>query len=306
MTAKDVFINRHGEMRSGWRALLCVALTAAVASLLQIALNPLRSKIDILGPLLFVTSVLLATFLVTRFVNHKSLTAIGLSFHPATFKEFGLGCLLGVIMISAVFVVEYALGYVQFTWRDFGIWKTAGIFAYSAIFFAVAALGEETLFRGYVFQTLIQGLTFLPAMLIMAFLFAFAHTLNPHAGTFGLINVALAAIWLSVAYMKTRSLWLPFGLHFSWNFMQTSIYSFPTSGIDFVRYQLGETVQSGPEWITGGAFGPEGGAVATLALILCTWYVLKSKRISVPDGIITLDSVEDLLSAQATSGEEAS
>jgi membrane protease YdiL (CAAX protease family) len=95
--------------------------------------------------------------------------------------------------------------------------------------------------------------------------------------------------------MKTRSLWLPFGLHVSWNYSQTVIYSFPTSGIDFAGFQLGETVQTGPEWITGGAFGPEGGALATLMLILSTWYILKSKSLSVPEGIITLDSIEDII-----------
>lgn len=284
---------------------MCLAIVVAMLFLFQIALSPLRGTIDILGPIMFLSSVLLASFIMARFVNRKPFTAIGLSLHPSTFKEFGLGCFLGVIMATGVFVAEVSLGYAQFTWRDLSVWNVIGLFSYSAIFFAIAALAEEVLFRGYIFQTLIQGVTFLPAMLIMAFLFAFAHRLNPNASTFGLINVALAAIWLSIAYMKTRSLWLPFGLHFSWNFCQTTIYSFPTSGVEFSRFQLAENVQSGPDWITGGAFGPEGGALATVAVLLCTWYVLKSRRFSVSEGIITLDSVEDLVSPQqAAAGEE--
>ncbi|MGH9426195.1 MAG: lysostaphin resistance A-like protein, partial [Terriglobia bacterium] len=249
MTLKEIFVNRHAEMRSGWRAALCVLLTLSILYLLQVALESLRATADVLGPVILLTSTLLGSFIMTRFINRKPFSAIGLSLHPAMGREFGLGCALGIAMIASVFLVEYVLGYAEFSWRDLSAGQAIGVFAYSAVFFALAALGEEVLFRGYIFQTLVQGITFLPATLTMALFFALAHTINPNVSTFGLVNVALAAIWLSIAYMKTRSLWLPFGLHFAWNFFQTSVFSFPTSGIDFITHRLGTTVQSGPEWI---------------------------------------------------------
>lgn len=295
MSFREVFISRHGELRSGWRALMFVMLSVGIAFSMQTALSVLRGKIDILGPLIFLISTLLASLVMTRYVNRKPFTAIGLHIQPSMLGDFGNGFAQGLMMMTGVFVIEYSLGYAQLTWRSLELLDLIGKLAYGLALFSLAALAEEVFFRGYLFQTLIQGMTFLPAMFAMALFFAFAHRSNPNATAFGLINVALAAIWLSIAYMKTRSLWLPFGLHLSWNYSQTVVYSFPTSGIDFANFQVGETVQTGPEWITGGAFGPEGGALATLMLILSTWYILKSRALSVPEGIITLDSIEDLV-----------
>ena len=94
---------------------------------------------------------------------------------------------------------------------------------------------------------------------------------------------------------STRSLWLPFGLHWGWNFSLTTLFSLPTSGMGFPDRQLFMLEQSGPGWLTGGAFGPEGGALATVALVACPWHILKSKLYAAPEGIITLDSLEDLV-----------
>jgi membrane protease YdiL (CAAX protease family) len=198
-------------------------------------------------------------------------------------------------MMTGIFLVEWGTGCAAVEWRGLGVWEVLWLMASAAVFFLVAAVWEEVLFRGYLFQTLMQGITFLPAMIVMAVFFAVGHMNNPNASTYGIINVGLAAIWLSFAYLKTRGLWLPCGLHFGWNFTQTSIYGFPTSGADFTDKTIVRLTQSGPEWITGGAFGPEGGVLATLALIFCTWYILKSRLLAAPEGILTLDSVEDLI-----------
>lgn len=259
---------------------------------------------QLVGSLILLVALLVSTFLVTKYVNKKPLTAIGLSFHSSTFREVGMGCLLGFLMMSGIFVLELAMGYVQVEWIEMSIMNVVWTFLLSAVFFGIAAMGEEILFRGYLFQTLLQGITFLPATVVMAVLFAVVHAMNPNVGTFALINVGLAAVWLTFSYMKTRSLWLPFGLHFAWNFAQTTLYGFPTSGGSFVDKRLVMLTQLGPEWVTGGDFGPEGGALATLALLLCTWYLLKAKWIATPEGIITLDSVEDLVAPHITLKEE--
>jgi membrane protease YdiL (CAAX protease family) len=283
--------------------MLFILLAAAIGLALAAPLVSMGLLTTFWSELLSGISVLVATFIVTRFINHKPFTAIGLSLHPSTFREFGHGCLAGFLMVTGVFVVEFSLGYVGLEWRGLHLHGISWVILSSTLIFAVGAFFEEVLFRGYFFQTLMQGVTLLPATLIVAALFALAHARNPNVSTFGLINVALAAIWLSFAYMKTRSLWLPCGLHFSWNFSQTTLYSFPTSGIQFAEQRFFLLTQSGPEWLTGGAFGPEGGALATLALVGGTWYVLKS-RLSPPGGIITLDSVEDLLEPRTTTVDQ--
>jgi membrane protease YdiL (CAAX protease family) len=295
MDLKFVFVNRYSEIRSGWKALMYMLLAVATALLLGAPLAALKANMEAFGPVVTLAGGLLAAYIMTRFVHRKPLTAIGLSIHPAMPKEFGFGCLLGFLMMSGVFLVEYMLGYARLEWRGLGLLELLGVLSSSAVVFAVAALAEEVLFRGYTLQVLMQGITFLPAALLMALAFSASHAPNPNVSALALVNVGLAAVWLSFAYLKTRSLWLPFGLHFSWNFSQTTIYSFPTSGLAFSEMRMFDAEQSGPAWLTGGAFGPEGGALATVALLVCTWYILKERQLAVPEGIITLDSVEDLL-----------
>jgi hypothetical protein len=300
---KDIFLNRHAEIRSGWRIVIFLLALAALLFLVSIPLSYLGVTVGLLGPVLVLACSLAASYVATRFINRKPFTAIGLSLHPATFLEFGTGCLLGFLMMTGIFIVQYLLGFATLTSRGLSLQDSAWVLLSSIPFFGVAALTEEVIFRGYVFQTLIQAITILPAVFVMAVVFALVHLANPNTSTLGVINVGFAAILLSFAYLKTRSLWLPFGLHFAWNYSQTTLYSFPTSGLEFAGRRLFQSTHTGPEWLTGGLFGPEGGLLATAALIACTWYILKTRRLTVPEGIITLDSVEDLLKPESLSGD---
>jgi membrane protease YdiL (CAAX protease family) len=292
---KGIVINRHDELRSGWRTLLFFFIAGILGSAMVIPVMRLAPGLEAVQGILILASLLISSYVMTRFVNRKPFGAIGLSMHPVMFREFGMGLLLGLMMIGGIYVVERLLGYVVLSWRGLDIWSTLRVLVSSLVLFGLTAFYEEVAFRGYLFQTLIQGITFLPATILMAILFAAGHLANPHVTTFGLVNVALAGICFSVAYMKTRSLWLPIGIHWAWNFCQTTFFGYPTSGIEFSGRRLFEAVQAGPEWVTGGTFGPEGGILTTLALLLGSGFVLKSSILKAPEGIITLDSLEDLL-----------
>ena len=291
-----IFINRHGEMRAGWRMVLFVLVLAVLSVLLVRPIVFLFPGVDVLIPsCMFLAALLASSWVMTRFVNRKPFGAVGLGLHQRTMREFGMGCLLGFLMMASIFLIQLGLGYLTFgslglTWA-----AAAGRVALAALFFLVAAAGEELMFRGYFFQTFMQGITFLPAALIMSLLFGASHLANPHVTTFAAINVALAGLWFSFAYLKTRSLWFPIGLHASWNFCQTTMFGFSTSGQEFHGRTIFTNVVSGPQWLTGGAFGPEGGALATLALIISTWFIIKSGLITAPEGVVTLDSIEDLI-----------
>ncbi len=300
---KTIVFSRHGEIRSGWRVLMFLFLSFVFLSVLVAPILSLLPGSEFLPQLMLVLSLCAATFIMTRFVNKKPFGAVGLSLHSSTFRELGTGLMLGLVMMSSIYVVEMLCGYVALSWRGLPVWSAVWVICSSLALFGISALGEEIAFRGYFFQTLIQGITFLPATLLLAVVFAAAHARNPGVTAFSLVNIALAGVWFSVAYMKTRSLWLPFGLHWSWNFAQTTVFGFPTSGGDFPSQRVFDAVQAGPDWITGGTFGPEGGALATIALIAGTWVILKSESLAAPEGIITLDSIEDLLRPTNGSGE---
>lgn len=295
-TRFNILFNRHGELRVGWRMTLFLLLVVLFVLFLVRPVAMFFPGVDLLLPsFLFVVALLLASWIMTRFINRKPLGAIGLGLHQYAGREFGMGWLLGFLMMAGVFLIQYGLGYLTIASLGLSAGEVAARLGMSALFFLLAAAGEELMFRGYFFQTLMQAITFLPAAVAMSLLFGISHLANPHVTLFAAVNVALAGLWLSFAYLKTRSLWFPIGIHASWNFCQTTLFGFPTSGADFSARKIFETTVLGPEWITGGAFGPEGGVLATLALIVCTLYIVQSTMVTRPEGVVTLDSIEDLV-----------
>ena len=292
---RSLFLDRHGELRSAWRIAGFVTLVLGLALGGVIPLRIAGIDFPIVERLILLVSALVASVLCTHFANGKPLGAIGLWLHSGTFRELGMGCLLGFLMMAGIYIIEFGVGDLSPSPRSLGVSQVAGIVAYAILWYGTAAMAEELLFRGYAFQTLIQAVTFLPAAVLMSGLFALAHLQNPHVTLLSLTNVFLVGILFAFAYMKTRSLWLPFGIHFAWNFSQTTLFGLPTSGLLDQEQVLFPTQQLGPEWISGGEFGPEGGILATLAIVLCLWYILKAGYLRAPEGVITLDSVEDLL-----------
>lgn len=293
--ARVIFLTRHGDLRSGWRMLVFLLLGSVLLlgfGWIAYALNAGGEYVQLA---LALGALGLTTWIMTRLVSRKPFTAVGLAVRPPVSRDVVLGLLLGFLMMSGIFIVQLSLGYVRVSVIAPSWGSAALVVGESFLLFALAAFFEEFLFRGYLFQTFIQGLTFLPATLIFAILFALAHLRNPNVTPVALVNIALAGIWLSFAYMKTRRLWLPFALHLSWNFSQTTVFGFPTSGLEMSRRKVVESFVSGPDWITGGSFGPEGGVLASIAILLCTWHILKSSWYTTPAGCVTLDSIEDLL-----------
>ena len=296
---KAVLFDRHGDIRQGWKvaAFMCVVLFAVTCGILPLRLAGVESPMG--ERLILLAASLAATWVLTRFFNHKPLRAVGFWIHGGTLREIGMGCFLGFLMMAGIYIVEFALGFVApsgagLTWPG-----ALRVGALSFLWFGAAAAAEEILFRGYAFQTLIQAVTFLPATILMAVVFGFAHYQNPHVTFYSLANVVIAGILFSFAYMKTRGLWLPLGIHFAWNFSQTTLFGLPTSGMADAEHAIVHSTQSGPAWIGGGDFGPEGGVLATIALLACLWYILKAGFLKPPEGVVTLDSIEDLVPVSA-------
>ena len=127
------------------------------------------------------------------------------------------------------------------------------------------------LFRGYILQTFIRSDLALFGVLLTSTLFATVHNANPSATTLSWINTFIAGIWFAVAYLKTRDLWLPTGLHLAWNWTQGSIFGVEVSGLkEIVKAPLMRESDAGPAWLTGGDYGIEGGVVTTVALVVST------------------------------------
>ncbi|HTX18440.1 MAG TPA: type II CAAX endopeptidase family protein [Bacteroidota bacterium] len=277
---RTIFYNdKEGSIRAGWRMGMFVLGLGFLTALIQWPLKLLLPG-DTLVPGFFKGEVILygcllvVAWLFAKLLERRPpLASIGLPFNAGLFRELGQGILIGGGMMTVIFVTEYSLGMVTFSFKPVTLLVEGRLFAVSAVIFAVGGFGEELLFRGYLFQTMIEGTGKLIAVLAFAVFFGLAHLGNPNVTFFSIVNVALAGVWFSVAYFKTKSLWFPIGLHCSWNFVQNHLFSFPVSGISFTKYQLGVLVQSGPTWLTGGTFGPEGGALTTLMLVVSAAFI---------------------------------
>jgi uncharacterized protein len=292
---RDIFLDRHREIRPIWRILMFITLLLAVSFALLTPAQSVRFIGRVPQLVLLLLSAVLASFIMTRMVHRKRFGAFGLTLHPSTLREFLLGLGLGLAMMAGIFIVEVGTGMVSITLREMSAGGALALFAMAAGEFLLGAAFEEVVFRGYVFQVLLQWITLLPATLVIALLFALAHGFNPGIGPIAYMNIGLVSLTLCLAYYKTRGLWLPIGLHFGWNFAQTTIFGFPTSGMPPAGLSFVDLTQSGATWLTGGAFGPEAGILGTLSIVGGTWYILKSRHIRAEEGIITLDSLEDVL-----------
>jgi membrane protease YdiL (CAAX protease family) len=114
------------------------------------------------------------------------------------------------------------------------------------------------LFRGFIFQRLIAGLGQWPTQLIMAGFFLLTHLNNPGmTGTIKVmasINIFLASIMFGLAFIRTKNLAMPLGLHFMAKWMQGGLLGFGVSGTEQPGL-LNLIVAGIPEWVTGGSLG---------------------------------------------------
>jgi membrane protease YdiL (CAAX protease family) len=170
------------------------------------------------------------------------------------------GTLLGVGMFAAVILTIAVLG----GYQVLGWGSPAGAVALFG-FMAAAAVTEELLFRGVLFRIVEQWAGTWTALVLTAALFGMAHLVNPHATVWGATAIAIeAGAMLAAAYAATRTLWLPIGLHFGWNYAASAVFSTEVSGGNTPDGLL-HAVTTGPTVLTGGDFGPEASVYAVLS-----------------------------------------
>jgi len=115
------------------------------------------------------------------------------------------------------------------------------------------------------------------ALLGSSLLFGLLHLPNEGATLLSTLNVTVAGVMFGTALITTRRLWLGIGLHLGWNFTASYVFSAVVSGHEG-RAGLIFGNLSGPDWITGGAFGMEGSVVALVALVSGTSLILARRR----------------------------
>ena len=149
------------------------------------------------------------------------------------------------------------------------------------LMFWVVAVGEEVLFRGVVFKWIDKRWGLWVALIVSGLIFGFVHLTNDNATIWSSLAISIeAGLLLGAAYKWSGSLWLPIGIHWTWNYTQGNIFGFAVSGTDAGSTWL-QVVPDGPDILTGGAFGAEASIISVVLglafTVLFVWAYLKKK-----------------------------
>ena len=204
--------------------------------------------------------------------------AMGLVSRPGMWHEFGTGSAVGWGLLLLTIVPSVFIGGLGVTlWTGAHQWF---LLILDLLVLAVAALCEEMIFRGYPFQRLMDSIGTSLASVLISICFVVVHYQPemPHAAVFALFLLSLI---LCIAYLRTRALWLAWGLHFAWNAAMGPLFGLPLSGYTGFANGFSPVVQSlprGPDFLTGADYGPEGSVVAVLVLCFGLWLIMRVTR----------------------------
>jgi membrane protease YdiL (CAAX protease family) len=279
-----LFSEESGRLRLGWRIAVFGALFVGLHAFLHIALaavlmiagmvrglsprealEPLRqpgvTPLAVLVPVGAVLSIVLAG-ICRRRLDGRTAMSMGLG-RPAGgwAKSLGGGFLLGVLLVTAAVVMCAAFGGLR--WGDAtGSWEPLALLP---VMFVVA-LAEEVVCRGYVYRNFLDANRPVLGVTVSAVLFWLLHGCNP--GVWGnpviALNLVGAGVALALAYHATGNLWFATALHLGWNYAEGPLLGTPVSGVEVPSYLRLAGNPELPDWLTGGAFGPEGSIWVTL------------------------------------------
>ena len=283
-TLHRVFLGRDDRLRPIFRALLFFTFALALTVPLQLAVLklgrgvPQGALLAALFALLNPVWLLLSWFFL-RVFDQRSFRTLGLWFYPGWGRQLAGGLGIGAGLMSVIVAGLVATRGVAYqSPGSAGTYVLLGILGNGSLM-VLAAVFEEIAFHGYGFQRLVDAVGPLGAVAILSGLFGAAHLMNPSVTALSTANTVLAGVLLSVAYLKTRALWLPIGLHWAWNFTMGPIFSLPVSGLRFGPPLLRAKI-IGPKWLTGGAYGPEGGVVLTIVCLGAILWLARTRRVS--------------------------
>ncbi|MBX7493498.1 CPBP family intramembrane metalloprotease [Qipengyuania sp. 1NDW9] len=294
---RNWFVNQEeGRLRAGWRLLLMVALVVVLNLGLQTGLKLWNGGIPdasryvntALLIIMMAISMTVAVVFARRYLDRRSLASLGLAVSARTIPVIIVGFLISGVMAALFVGLAYLFGVVEFTgiawgdgspdftsWPAFSAsidamnWGTLGLFFFMTV---VVSWWEELFFRGYFLRNLAEGTSFLIAAIVSGVIFGFIHITNPNATLLSSLIIVVFSFKALYGVMVTNAIWMSFGMHVGWNFFQGVVLDYNASGNDMASIIGVRPV--GPEWLSGGEFGPEN-SVLILPVLLVAFVLVK-------------------------------
>lgn len=265
-----VFVNKEGQVRSGWKILtvflvfigVSMVYVNIIGALLQLGMVA-ESQLTLINIGISQGLMILVTIFCWKVIFKGTSSDLGLRFRLQSVKQLVGGLLFGAISVSLVWGFLVLSGNAKISSSEFYFGKD--LFA-GMVVFIIVGFSEEIVGRGFVMGALRQTKSVLATVVVSAIIFSLLHGANPGIGLLPMVNICLVGILFAYIYLKSGSIWTCIGYHISWNYFLGNIYGFLVSGNETKGLITTET--TGNNIVTGGAFGPEGGVVVTILIIV--------------------------------------
>lgn len=272
-----LFVNSERKLRNGWWVAIFFLGLAVVVFPAIILSSRVHYQLTLADQALMIAAVTI----LCQVLRRRPIVEVTGRPDIRWLSQFGAGVAAGALLMAVPALVLTSIGAIR--WQ-FGMFAVAPLIT-GAETMAAVAIAEELLFRGFFFQRLVAGLGAWPAQLVVGGLFLLTHLNNPGmTGTtrfWAGINIFLASILFGVAFLRTRSLAMPIGIHFMANVTQGPILGFGVSGNGEAGV-LKPSFSGAPQWLTGGAFGLEASLPGLICVVIGVILLLRTKGMSLP------------------------
>jgi membrane protease YdiL (CAAX protease family) len=263
--ASLIFLNKQRRLRNGWWVAIFFLVLAVLLFPAILLSKNYGFELTILHQALIIT----AASVLCQLLRAEPFEVLLGAFNLQWIKELFVGGMIGALLMLMPALFLYA--FCDLSWQKVPI-DVKPLLSATMLFVGVAFV-EELLFRGFIFQRLIEGIGEWPAQLLIGGLFLLTHIGNPgmkgSIQVYASLNIFLASIMFGLAFVKTKSLALPIGIHFMANWVQGVALGFGVSGME--QASLLRPVLAGtPEWLTGGVFGLEASIPGMVSLVFTT------------------------------------
>jgi len=230
----------------------------------------ISSPLDAAFQWLSLAAVAFATWVMLRKVDKLPWSTVGLDRAAANPRTIVAGGVLGGLTIGIASLFLFAGHMMQFDPAQAGSWWSEA--GREAVVLLPAAFFEELFIRGYVFAVLRRAGGWRLALIVTSVVFGLLHMGNPGADAESILAVTVAGFFLGFILLATRSLYAAGAAHFAWNWVMAGVLHIAVSGVPStdVDYRM---VETGPDWLTGGPWGPEGGVAAVALMFIAIFYL---------------------------------
>ena len=187
-------------------------------------------------------------------------------------RMMGIGWAVAAVNFLAIIVCLFLCGYYRIVTVEFDV---ASQLSWLSLFLLVGVV-EEVVFRGILFRLITDKWNIAVGLTTSSLLFGLAHLGNPGATLWAALAITLASGWLfGMAYAYHQTIWVPIGMHWAWNYLEGGVFGCAVSGAPLDYQPLITPRISGPDILTGGAFGPEASIICVaLGIVLSIVYTV--------------------------------